>query len=81
MGDMFELGAESAQHHAAVKRRAEALKFDKVIYVGENFGGVSRDEAKAELFAYVRPGDSVLLKASHGMALNRLLEDGTSEHS
>ena len=81
LGDMFELGAESAQHHAAVKRRAEALKFDKVIYVGENFGGVSRDEAKAQLFAYVRPGDSVLLKASHGMALNRLLEDGASEHS
>ena len=81
LGDMFELGAESAQHHAAVKRRAEALKFDKVIYVGENFGGVSRDEAKAQLFAYVRPGDSVLLKASHGMALNRLLEDNASEHS
>ena len=78
---LFELGAESAQHHAAVKRRAEALNFDKVIYVGENFGGVSRDEAKAQLFAYVRPGDSVLLKASHGMALNRLLEDGVSEHS
>ena len=81
LGDMFELGAESAQHHAAVKRRAEALNFDKVIYVGENFGGVSRDEAKAQLFAYVRPGDSVLLKASHGMALNRLLEDGAPEHS
>ena len=81
LGDMFELGTESAQHHAAVKRRAEALNFDKVIYVGENFGGVSRDEAKAELFAYVRPGDSVLLKASHGMALNRLLEDGAPEHS
>ena len=57
------------------------MNFDKVIYVGENFGGVSRDEAKAELFAYVRPGDSVLLKASHGMALNRLLEDSASEHS
>ena len=81
LGDMFELGAESAQHHAAVKRRAETLNFDKVIYVGENFGGVSRDEAKAELFAYVRSGDSVLLKASHGMALNRLLEDCTSEQS
>ena len=80
LGDMFELGAESAQHHAAVKQRAETLNFDKVIYVGENFGGVSRDEAKAELFAYVRPGDSVLLKASHGMELNRLLEDVTSEH-
>ena len=32
------------------------------------------DEAKADLFSYVRSGDSVLLKASHGMALGRMLE-------
>ena len=74
LGDMFELGAESARLHAEVKRRASALRFDKVIYVGDNFGGVPRDEAKAELFAYVRPGDAVLLKASHGMELGRLLD-------
>ena len=74
LGDMFELGAESERLHAEVKREAAALRFDKVIYVGENFGGVSRDEAKAELFAFARTGDAVLLKASHGMALNRILE-------
>ena len=74
LGDMFELGAESERLHAEVKREAAALCFDKVIYVGENFGGVSRDEAKAELFAFARTGDAVLLKASHGMALNRILE-------
>ena len=74
LGDMFELGDESARHHAEVKREAEALRFDKIIYVGENFGGVSRDEAKAELFAYLRPGDAVLLKASHGMELGKMLE-------
>ena len=76
LGDMFELGDESARHHADVKREAEALRLDKVIYVGKNFGGVSRDEAKAELFAYLRPGDTVLLKASHGMELGKLLEGG-----
>ncbi len=74
LGDMFELGGESARHHAEVKRLAGELGFDRVIYVGENFGGVSRDEAKAELFAYVRPGDAVLLKASHGMELGKMLE-------
>ena len=74
LGDMFELGAESGRLHAEVKRRAAELHFDRVIYVGENFGGISRDEAKAELFAYLRPGDVVLLKASHGMALQRILE-------
>jgi UDP-N-acetylmuramoyl-tripeptide--D-alanyl-D-alanine ligase len=74
LGDMFELGAESGRLHAEVKRIAETLHFDKVIYVGENFGGVSRDEAKAELLAYVRPNDAVLLKASHGMELGRMLD-------
>ena len=74
LGDMFELGAESGRLHAEVKRIAETMHFDKVIYVGENFGGVSRDEAKAELLAYVRPNDAVLLKASHGMELGRMLD-------
>ena len=74
LGDMFELGAESARLHAEVKRKAESLNLDRIIYVGENFGGASRDDAKTELFAYVRHGDSVLLKASHGMALNKILD-------
>ena len=74
LGDMFELGAESGRLHAEVKRVTESLPPDRVIYVGENFGGVTRDEAKAELFATVCAGDAVLLKASHGMELQRMLE-------
>ena len=74
LGDMFELGEASARLHAEVKMKAMGLGLDKVILVGENFGGVSFENAKAKLFAYVKPGDSVLLKASHGMALGRMLE-------
>lgn len=74
LGDMFELGDASASLHAEVKSRALSLGLDKVLFIGANFAGVSFDEAKSELFSYVEPGDSVLLKASHGMALGRMLE-------
>ena len=74
LGDMFELGDASRELHADVRKKALSLGLDKVIFVGENFGGVSLNDAKAELFAYVRMGDAVLLKASHGMALGRILE-------
>jgi len=74
IGDMFELGERSAALHAQVKARAAELSFDRVILVGANMGGVDRAAAKAELAAFVRPGDAVLLKASHGMHLDELLK-------
>ena len=74
LGDMFELGDASERLHAEVKDRALSLGLDRVLFVGDNFGGISFEKAKSELFSYVEPGDSVLLKASHGMALDRMLE-------
>ena len=74
LGDMFELGEQSAALHAHVKARAAELPLDRVILVGDHFGGVSRDAAKTALAALVRAGDAVLLKASHGMHLDELLK-------
>ena len=73
LGDMFDLGEQSAALHAQVKARTAELAFDRVIYVGDRFGGVARELAKAELEQCVRAGDAVLLKASHGMHLDELL--------
>ena len=70
LGDMFELGEKSAELHAMVKRRAAELPLDLVAYVGGNFGGGTPEDARALL----KPGDRVLLKASHGMHLERMLE-------
>ena len=73
LGDMFELGDRSAAFHAQVKARAKELPLDEVIFVGAQFGGLARDAAKDALAAFVRPGDTVLLKASHSMHLDELL--------
>ncbi len=73
LGDMFELGGQSAAFHAQVKARAAELPLDRTIFVGAQFGGLARDAAKDALAAFVRPGDAVLLKASHGMHLDELL--------
>ena len=73
LGDMFELGDRSAAFHAQVKARAKELPRDEVIFVGAQFGGLARDAAKDALAASVRPGDAVLLKASHSMHLDELL--------
>ena len=73
LGDMFELGGRSAAFHAQVKARAADLPLDRTIFVGAQFGGLARDAAKDALAAFVRPGDAVLLKASHGMHLDELL--------
>ena len=73
LGDMFELGEQSAALHAQVKARAKELPLDEVIFVGAQFGGLARDAAKDALAASVRPGDAVLLKASHSMHLDELL--------
>ncbi len=77
LGDMFELGERSAELHSQVGRRAGELHLDELVTVGAesnaNIPGTVRcadaAEARAALARIVRPGDAVLLKASHGMHL------------
>ena len=85
LGDMFELGDRAVEFHQRVLDRAAALKLGEVFLVGETFGRccdasgfASRRFADvaslaSALAADVRPGDAVLLKASHGMHLEQVL--------
>ena len=87
LGDMFELGAQSGELHARVLARAAELPLDAVFAVGEAMCDAAKAAASARrpyqaadaaaakeaLAAYVRAGDAVLLKASHGMHLEAVL--------
>ena len=81
LGDMFELGADSAALHRKVFAHAMALGIPLVIGVGEQSSQclchlVYRDLAvlKKKFRVDVSAGDLVLLKASHSMKLGELLD-------
>ncbi len=81
LGDMFELGENSAGLHRKVFEHAMALGIPLVIGVGKTSsdGPCHRPcadlaAARACLADAVEPGDIVLLKASHSMRLGDLLK-------
>ena len=80
LGDMFELGADSALLHRKVFDHAMALGIPLVIGVGEQSSHCLCHLAYKELAALkkkfrvdVSAGDLVLLKASHSMKLGELI--------
>ena len=89
LGTMLELGERSVDLHRAVAARAAALKLDGLVLVDGSDAGqamaevasglnrlalVATPEAAAEpLGQWLQAGDVVLLKASRGVALERLI--------
>jgi len=89
LGDMFELGDEAARLHAEVGRKVASGGIDVLVAVGSlsrNTAQAAREaglsqvvdcddpEAAAELVRkHARPGDVVLVKASRGMRLERVV--------
>jgi len=90
LGDMFEMGDESAAEHEAVIRKALETDVDEVIFVGSEFAEVSPKVGKSEspeavFYSTVEQAiaalrdepikdSTVLIKGSRGMALERLVE-------
>jgi len=83
IGDMFELGNESAQQHEEIARQAGSVSLSTLILIGKHFEAVkeghkglffSTPQEAAEWLKGNPVNDSlVLLKGSRGMALEQLL--------
>jgi UDP-N-acetylmuramoyl-tripeptide--D-alanyl-D-alanine ligase len=90
LGDMAELGAQSAEAHLEIGRRAAELDVNCLVAVGKWAGETAKAARAAGLEAViefedvpsaaravkdlVRPGDLVLLKASRAAGLERIGE-------
>jgi len=83
IGDMFELGEESAAQHQLIIEQAEKLQVNTLIFIGKYFyeakqmhkGHFFSTPAEAHAFLSKHPisNSLVLLKGSRGMALEQLL--------
>lgn len=83
IGDMLELGEESDAEHAQILQLAQTLHFDQIFTVGPNFGKINNDfqsfdtseKLKVYLQSHPLNTKNILLKASRGIALEKVLED------
>lgn len=84
LGDMFELGPESAGQHEIIAKQAAESSLDQIIFIGKDFFHHKNDVKgiffetpdEAAIFLQENPVEDhlVLLKGSRGMQLERLLQ-------
>ncbi|MEL6303295.1 MAG: UDP-N-acetylmuramoyl-tripeptide--D-alanyl-D-alanine ligase [Bacteroidota bacterium] len=88
LGDMFELGEDTAKEHQVIADLAHSLGFDSVHLVGEHFSGANTSYPQYKTFeafrgAFLPPVSEtswgILIKGSRGMALERILNSFESE--
>lgn len=82
LGDMFELGKDSLFEHQAIIDLCLSLNFKNQLYVGENFHQAKTENHQFKTFKeledYLKKNplenQSILIKGSRGMRLERLLD-------
>lgn len=82
LGDMLELGKTSDELHSGIVRQLQAEAFDKVYLCGQHFArtadGFPSFTTTEELIAALRQdkleGYHILIKGSHGMGLENVVE-------
>lgn len=85
LGDMFELGQDSAEEHLKLGELAATLNFDQVILCGNEFGTVVKShpeftyfKTREDLEQWVKnnplQNSHILLKGSRGMGLEKIVE-------
>ena len=89
LGDMGELGEKKEIYHMEVGQYAASLSLDQVYLLGELAEYIGRglreknapfvhfddmDDLYSAIKEYVKPGDAVLIKASHFMGFDKLVE-------
>ena len=82
LGDMFELGEDSAEEHQAIADLATTLSFETVLLVGKNFHAVATNHKTFQDFEHLKEylskhplsHKTILIKGSRGMKLERVVE-------
>ena len=85
LGDMFEVGEESALEHQKIAELIASTPVDSIFLIGQNFAEVVLENERVAFFPKYEDfaahfatlefeNTTFLIKASRGMALERVLE-------